>query len=75
MTDAAWQKLDEKERQLQEELDRQEAEQEPGEDGWSYHYSNRDADRDTFDALTDGQYGDYDDFGGDMDSLRDAMGY
>ncbi len=38
-------------------------------------YSRRDAERDTFDALTDGQYGDYDDFGGDMDSLRDALGY
>lgn len=35
-------------------------------------------DSDTFDALTDGQYGDYDDFienGGDMDSLMDALGF
>lgn len=35
-------------------------------------------DRDTYDALTDGQCGDYDDWrdsGGDFDSLRDGMGY
>jgi len=39
---------------------------------------DHDYDRDTFDALTDGQYGDYDDWrdgGGDFDSLRDGMGY
>lgn len=82
MTDAAWSKLDEKESQLQAELARQ---QEADDDYDSYdlgdsydsgdYYSRDDADRDTFDALTDGQYGDYDDFGGDMDSLRDAMGY
>ena len=30
--------------------------------------------RDTFDALTDGQYGDYDDFGGDIGSLKDSLG-
>jgi len=38
----------------------------------------RDYDRDTFDALTDGQYGDYDDWresGRDFDSLRDGLGY
>lgn len=37
-----------------------------------------DYDRDTFDALTDGQYGDYDDWrenGGDFDSLMDGLGY
>lgn len=31
-----------------------------------------------FDALTDGQYGDYDDFrenGGDLDYLRDVLGF
>lgn len=41
-------------------------------------YDSFDYDRATFDALTDGQYGDYDDFshgGGDMDSLRDWLGY
>lgn len=33
--------------------------------------------KETFDALTDGQYGDYDDYGGfgDMDRLRDALGF
>jgi hypothetical protein len=37
-----------------------------------------DYERDTFYALTDGQYGDYDDFrenGGDMGRLRDALGF
>ena len=37
-----------------------------------------DYERDTFDALTDGQYGDYDDWrdsGGDMDSLMDGLGF
>lgn len=76
MTGAAWQKLDEKERQLQAELAQ---EQEVDDDYDSYdsgdYYSRDDADRDTFDALTDGQYGDYDDFNGDFDSLRDGMGY
>lgn len=36
-----------------------------------------DADRETFNALTDGQYGDYEDFsnnGGDYDALKDRMG-
>lgn len=40
----------------------------------NYRDSN-DSDRDTFDALTDGQYGDYDDWGGGWDNLRDSMGY
>lgn len=34
--------------------------------------------RDTFYALTDGQYGDYDEWrerGGDIDSLMDSLGY
>ena len=34
--------------------------------------------RDTFNALTDGQYGDYDEWrerGGDIDSLMDSLGY
>lgn len=37
-----------------------------------------DTDRETFDALTDGQYGSYDDFvdnGGDLDWLSDALGH
>lgn len=37
-----------------------------------------DYERDTFYALTDGQYGDYDEWrenGGDIDSLMDALGY
>ena len=40
--------------------------------------SHRDYDRDNFEALTDGQYGDYDDWrdgGGDFDTLNDRLGY
>jgi tetratricopeptide (TPR) repeat protein len=33
-------------------------------------YNDNDYDRDTFDALTDGQLGDWDDFGGDIDDAR-----
>lgn len=39
---------------------------------------DNDYERDTFYALTDGNYGDYDDWkenGGDMDSLMDCLGY
>jgi hypothetical protein len=46
-------------------------------DSYDY-YDEPDYERDTFDALTDGQYGDYDDWrdsGGDMDSLRDGLGF
>lgn len=42
------------------------------------HYEKPDYKRDTFDALTDGHYGDYDDWkksGGDMDNLSDSLGY
>ena len=41
-------------------------------------YSQDDYERDTFYALTDGMYGDYEDFksrGDDIDSLMDALGY
>ena len=41
-------------------------------------YDDNDYERDTFDALTDGQYGDYDEWrenGGDIGSLMDALGY
>lgn len=41
-------------------------------------YSEWDTDRETFEALTDGQYGSYDDFvgnGGDLDWLSDALGF
>ena len=46
----------------------------------SYNYADdyNDYERDTFDALTDGQLGDYDDFKNDdreMDSLTDSLGY
>ena len=76
MTEAAWNKLDEKESQLQAELTQQRvaADEDDSYDSGNY-YSRDNAERNTFDALTDGQYGDYDDFNGDMDSLRDAMGY
>lgn len=69
LTEEGKQKLDEK-------YSTWETEQEDNED-----YDDRDDhdyDRDTFDALTDGQYGDYDDWrdgGGDFDSLRDGLGY
>lgn len=39
---------------------------------------DNDYERDTFDALTDGMYGDYDEWrerGGDIDSLMDSLGY
>jgi hypothetical protein len=35
----------------------------------------REYDRLTFDALTDGQMGDFDDFQGDMDDVKDYMGH
>lgn len=38
-----------------------------------YYKSN--SDRDNFYALTDGQYGNYEDWGGNWDNLRDSMGY
>ena len=47
-------------------------------DSYYEYRDNHDYNKDNFDALTDGQYGDYDDWrdgGGDFDSLRDGMGY
>jgi len=50
-------------------------------DAYDYgdEYNNYDDDeRETFYALTDGMYGDYEDFvdgGGDIDRLMDALGY
>ena len=41
-------------------------------------YDGYDWEEEEFDALTDGQYGDYDDFrenGGDLDYLRDVLGF
>ena len=46
-------------------------------DNWDddcYDYGS-DSDRNNFDALTDGQCGDYEDWDGDWDNLRDSMGY
>ena len=52
---------------------------EPDEPEYEYEKDNeQDYDRDTFDALTDGQYGDYDEWverDGDFDNLSDRMGY
>lgn len=61
---------------LKQKFDNWEIEQEDDadEDDLGYQYT----DRDTFDALTDGAYGDYDDWrdgGGDMDNLKEGMGY
>lgn len=51
-------------------------------DAYCEHYNDEDDDndneRDTFYALTDGMYGDYDEWkenGGDMDNLMDSLGY
>lgn len=49
-------------------------------DAYCEHYYDEDDDneRDTFYALTDGMYGDYDEWkenGGDMDNLMDSLGY
>ena len=50
------------------------------EDDYCKHYSNdeEDNERDTFYALTDGMYGDYDEWkenGGDIDNLMESLGY
>lgn len=38
-------------------------------------YTTRNYEEDTFDALTDGQYGDYADFNGDMGQLMENIGF
>lgn len=53
---------------------------EDSDDAYCEHYYDEDDDneRDTFYALTDGMYGDYDEWkenGGDMDNLMDSLGY
>lgn len=53
---------------------------EDSDDAYCEHYNDEDDDneRDTFHALTDGMYGDYDEWkenGGDMDNLMDSLGY
>ena len=53
---------------------------EDSDDAYCEHYNDEDDDneRDTFHALTDGMYGDYDEWkenGGDMDNLMDGLGY
>jgi len=68
---------EEGQKKLSEKYETWENEQEDYDDYDSYE-DYQDYERDTFDALTDGQYGDYDDFrenGGDMDGLRDALGF
>lgn len=45
---------------------------------YDYYDNYNDREADIFDALTDGQYGDYDDWkenGGDIDSLKDSLGF
>jgi len=63
---------------LNEKYETWENEQEDYDNYGDYDYQdNYEYERDTFDVLTDGQYGDYDDFrenGGDMDHLRDILG-
>lgn len=49
--------------------------EEDGQDTYETNDWDNDHERDNFDALTDGQYGDYDDWNGDWDTLRDSMGY
>ncbi len=74
MSDIAKNKLNEKYAILIEEYD---DDDDDFYDNNSYR-SNRETREDTFDALTDGMYGDYDDWldaGGDMDSLRDGLGF
>lgn len=47
-------------------------------DDYSSYDDYNDYERDTFYALTDGMYGDYEEFrekGGDIDSLMDSLGY
>jgi hypothetical protein len=47
-------------------------------DDYDDYNDYHDYERDTFDALTDGQYGDYDDWienGGDLDNLMDGLGH
>ena len=69
-----------------EEDDREDEETDDREDtsGWdAIEWNEEEMDRkrmerDTFNALTDGQYGDYDEWrerGGDIDSLMDSLGY
>lgn len=41
----------------------------------AFGYTTQNYERDTFDALTDGQYGDYDDFNGDIGQLMDNLGF
>lgn len=47
---------------------------EANDDFYEPKYDSKSAMRDSFDALTDGSYGDYDDFGGNWDSLDDWRG-
>lgn len=56
----------------------EESEQNYEQNDFNDYFEKPDYDRDSFYALTDGQYGDYDDWseeGGDMGSLRDGLGY
>lgn len=59
------------------ELWMEESEEDNDNDYYDYPDYN-DYERDTFDALTDGQYGSYDDWrenGGDIDGLMDGLGF
>lgn len=46
--------------------------------GYDSSYDDNDYERETFYALTDGMYGDYEEFkenGGDIDYIMDSLGY
>lgn len=60
------------------ELDENEVAEQEGSEYYNDYQDDYDYERETFNALTDGMYGDYDkwrDNGGDIDNLMDGLGY